>query len=267
MDLSDSLYIVTLLSRADVFLLIFVRFVGFFIIMPIFGLRNIPAMTKAAFSLLLALIVFTSGDIELVAFDDNIFGYMALIAKEFAVGLAIGYVVFMIFNFMYLSGFLTDQQIGLTMANVFDPVSLIQVPISGNLYYLLICMFFVVTGGHRMTISTICYSFKALPLGSAVVVGNSGIFSIVLDLMTQFFIIGTLLALPPIGVILVLDVALGVMARAVPRMNIFAVGMSLKIIVGLLILWVISPLFGMVYNMLYELMTQRLADIIKVMMP
>lgn len=267
MNLEGAAYLIALYARADIFLLVFVRFVGFFAIVPIFSGKNIPVMTRLGFALLLSLMVFTSGNIKFITLDDNIIGYALLILKEFIVGIIIGYVAFFVFNILYLSGFLSDQQIGLTMANVFDPISQVQVPISGNLYYFMLCAFFVVTGGHRMIISTFFYSFEALPIGTAVILNNEMLLKTMVELMVQFFIIGTLVALPVIGVILVLDVALGVMARAVPRMNIFAVGMSLKIFIGLIILWIVSPMFITVYEMIYELLTEELLKIIKVMMP
>lgn len=267
MELNGAEYIFFLLARADIFMLIFIRFIGFMVISPVFGIRNIPAMTKVGFSVLLSLLVFTSGNIESVTLEDSIIGYFLVMIKEFFVGVSIGYVVFLIFNIMYLAGFLSDQQIGLTMANVFDPVSMIQVPISGNLYYLIMCAFLVAAGAHRMLISSVFYSFEALPIGSAVVVGNSNIFAVIIELMSHFFSVGVLVALPVTGVMLVLDVALGIMARAVPKMNIFAVGMSVKVLIGLSVVWIISPMLSMVYDMLYKLITQGLVDIIKVMMP
>ena len=153
------------------------------------------------------------------------------------------------------------------MANVFDPVTQTQVPISGNLYYFVFCALFVASGSHRNVISTLFYSFKALPVGSELIIGNDKLVYLVMELMGKFFISGVMMALPVMGTILVVDVALGVLVKAAPRMNVFVVGMPLKVLVGLIIIWLIVPIFGQVFNSIFSLINEYLLSIIKVMMP
>lgn len=264
---SDGAYILAdIFSNIDVYMLIFIRFVGLLTIMPVFGGNGMPVMSKVGLSLILASIVYTSGMVADVYYTDTIIGYLYIILKEFLVGLIIGYVVYFMFNVTYFAGHLTDQQIGFSMANVFDPVTQTQVPISGNLYYFAFCALFVVSGGHRTIISTIFYSFRALPVGSEIIVGNDRLVYLIIELMGKFFVSGVMMALPVMGTILVIDVALGVLVKAVPRMNVFVVGMPLKVLVGLLAIWLIVPMFAQVFNNMFNVINEYILSIIRVMM-
>ena len=162
---------------------------------------------------------------------------------------------------------MTDQQIGYSMANVFDPMTNNQVPITGNLYYFSLCALFIINRGHHMVITAIFYSYKSLPIGKSYILGNSGLFFGIINIMVEFFKIGFLFALPIIGVILTMDVVLGVLVRAVPKMNVFVVGMPLKVIAGLATLWVIVPIFSEIYYRIYNLVSELILNSIKVMMP
>ncbi len=262
----DAQALIDIFNNTDLYMLILVRIIGFLLFMPIIGGSNGLAMVKIGLSMAIAGIIFTSGNVVDVVYTNSILGYGILIAKEFFVGAIIGYIVFFIFNSLYFAGHITDQQMGYSMSNVFDPMTNTQVPISGNLYYFTLCVLFIVNRGHHMVLSTLFYSYKALPIGSAYIVGNQGLIFGILGIMVEFFKIGFLIALPIVGVTLVLDVALGVLVRAVPKVNVFAVGMPLKVIGGLAALWFIAPVFSEVYYKIYTLISDTLLSSIKVMM-
>ena len=107
---SDGAYIlVDIFSNIDIYMLIFVRFVGLLTIMPVFGGSGMPVMSRLGLALILAGIVYTSGAVEDVYYIDSIVGYTAVILKEFIVGLIIGYIVYFMFNVTYFAGHLTDR--------------------------------------------------------------------------------------------------------------------------------------------------------------
>ncbi len=235
--------------------------------MPVIGGNNGIAMLKIGLAMAISTIVFTSGNVTEVVYVNSIMGYFMLILKEFFVGAIISYIVFFVFNSVYFTGHMTDQQIGYSMANVFDPMTNNQVPITGNLYYFSLCALFIINRGHHMVITAIFYSYKSLPIGKSYILGNSGLFFGIINIMVEFFKIGFLFALPIIGVILTMDVVLGVLVRAVPKMNVFVVGMPLKVIAGLATLWVIVPIFSEIYYRIYNLVSELILNSIKVMMP
>lgn len=259
--------LVSIFNNVDIFMLIFVRIIGLLTLLPVIGGRNIPVIARLGLSLAISGIIYSSGNVTDVVYENNIIGYAMLILKEFLVGLTISYFVFLIFNSLYLTGHLTDQQIGYSMASVFDPVSNTQVPITGNLYYFSLCALFILNKGHYMVINTIFYSYKALPIGKAFILGNNNLMELLMFGMVQFFIMGTLIALPIIGIILIMDVSLGVLVKTVPKMNVFVVGMPLKVFVGLIGVWIIMPAFSDVYVKIFTLISDFILNSIKVMIP
>lgn len=267
MDSSNAQVLIDIFSNVDIYFVIFIRIIGFISIVPIIGGSTIPVMARLGFSMFLASIVYASGNITEIYYMDTIYGYFLLLLKEFFVGFTIGFVVYFLFNLTYLAGQLSDQQIGISMASVFDPVTQTQVPIVGNLYYFVLCTFFVVNGGCRLLINALFYSYKALPIGSAVIVGNNGLFYTILEIMIVYFKLGVLIALPVIGVILVIDVVLGVLVKTVQKLNVFVVGMPLKVFVGFFSLVIIVPMFVQVYINIYSEISKYILEIIKVMMP
>nr|WP_317358301.1 flagellar biosynthetic protein FliR [uncultured Tyzzerella sp.] len=267
MNLDNAQVLIDIFNNADLYMLIFVRIIGFLVFMPVIGGNNGIAMLKIGLAMAISTIVFTSGNVTEVVYVNSIMGYFMLILKEFFVGAIISYIVFFVFNSVYFTGHMTDQQIGYSMANVFDPMTNNQVPITGNLYYFSLCALFIINRGHHMVITAIFYSYKSLPIGKSYILGNSGLFFGIINIMVEFFKIGFLFALPIIGVILTMDVVLGVLVRAVPKMNVFVVGMPLKVIAGLATLWVIVPIFSEIYYRIYNLVSELILNSIKVMMP
>ncbi len=229
-----------ILLDIDVFLLVLVRMTGLFVIVPVFGRQNVPSVMKAGFAFFSALILVNSGAAGTVAYS-SFAEYALIIVKEFAAGAGMGFVVYMVFSAIYVAGQLIDMQIGFGMVNVLDPVSNIQVPITANFYYIFSMLVFLMVKGHYMVIRALYDSFKVVPL-------NKTIFrqELPLDLIRVFgdvFITGFKIAAPITAAILMANIALGVMARAVPHLNIFILGMPVKIIVGIFIILASIPLF------------------------
>lgn len=267
MTFDNTQSLLDIFNNVDVFMLVFIRVIGIFITLPVLGGGTIPTSTKLGFSLALTGIIYSSGLIYIPPeFNiQDVVVYGMLILKEFLVGLIIGFVVFFIFNSVYFSGHLTDQQMGYSMSSVYDPISNTQVPISGNLYYFSLCALFIINKGHYMIINTIYYSYKALPIGKAFIVGNQNLTNLILYEMLQFFVIGTLFALPIIGIILIMDVSLGVLVKTVPKVNVFAVGMPLKAMAGLIALWIIVPAFSDVYVRIFSVLSELILGVVKVL--
>jgi flagellar biosynthetic protein FliR len=112
-----------------------------------------------------------------------------------------------------------------------DPTTNIQVGIFGNLYYYVLLLLLLVTGLHRYLIQAIVETFKVIPLGG--VVFTAGIYDTILGFVGDYFVIGFRIALPVFAVTLLLNVVLAILARVSPQMNMFVVGMQLKIFAGI----------------------------------
>ncbi|NLM14026.1 MAG: flagellar type III secretion system protein FliR [Epulopiscium sp.] len=251
--------------RIDIVLLVFVRFLGFFVTSPIFGGDNAPIYSKIGFSFIVSTILISTMPTMTVNYEDHILGYTILILKELTVGAIFGFLVYLILSIFYLAGQLIDYQIGFSMISVLDPLSNIQVPITGNLYYFMILTVLLITNGHHKIIQALCYSYQVLPIGEAVF--NNELVGNYIIILSDIFLIAIKVASPIIGAILILDFALGILARTAPQMNMFVVGLPLKLILGITCLIVVMPLFTMIYNYVAKELFEKLFLIIKGMIP
>lgn len=249
----------------DIFLLVLVRMTGLFVVAPIFGRRNVPTYFKIGFSFFAALILINTTAVQNVQYDDNLLSYAMLVAKEFLVGLSMGFIAYITYNAIYIAGEIIDMQVGFGIVNVMDPMSNIQVPITANVYFIVSMLVFLSIDGHHMLIKALFDSFTTLPLGTAEF--SAALTDNYISLFSSVFSTGFRIAAPIVATILIADVVLGTISRMVPQMNIFVIGMPLKIIVGLLVLVITIPAFVNVMESVFKLMNNSVVDYVKELHP
>jgi len=249
----------------EVFLMVFVRMTGLFVTAPIFGRRNLPTQVKIGFAFFNAVILSNTIPLEKVETGGGILTLAVLVAKEFLVGVVIGYVAYMIFSSIYLAGQLIDMQIGFGIVSVLDPVSNIQLPVTSNFYYILCMLVFMIIKGHHALIKALYDSYEFVPLRKAafsdVLLGD------VLKIFANTFVISFKISAPIIAAILIVDVALGVISKSIPQMNVFIVGMPLKLLIGIGLLIFTLPAFVSMIENLTSLMSSDILDILKDLVP
>lgn len=252
-----------LVNGVEIFFIVLVRVSGIFIIAPFFGRRNIPNIFKMGFSLLMTIIIVNSIQFDKFNIDESLISYTAIILKEFFVGLFLGYVAFLVFSAIYLAGQLIDMQIGFGIVNVLDPMSNIQVPITSNFYILLGTLILLVMDGHHLMIKGVYESFKILPPGN-INFGNA-LMNEVLLMFGNMFVIAVKIAAPVTCAILLTDVALGVISRAIPQLNIFIVGMPLKILIGIFVILVTISFFVVISKDLIDTIGIEMLKVMKIL--
>jgi flagellar biosynthesis protein FliR len=250
-----------ILNGIDVFILIFVRMTGLFVIAPVFGKRNIPVYFKIGFSLLLAIILVNTVKMPNLNYGDSFYEYMFWVFKELIVGITIGYVSYLVFESIYMAGQIIDMQVGFGMVNVIDPVSNIQVPITSNFYFIMSMLVFLWSNGHHVLIKALFESYTYIPIGSAVF--NNNLLNDLLRVFGNIFVLGFKIAAPITAAIMISDIALGVASKSVPQLNVFVIGMPLKIILGLLIMIITMPLFISFVDMLTNGMSNEMFNFMK----
>lgn len=250
-----------IINGFDMFLLVFVRMTGLFVVAPIFGRRNIPTYFKVGFSFFISLILVNTIPLQSLQYDENIISYAFLVAKEFIVGLSIGFVAYLVFTAIYIAGEVIDMQIGFGIVNIMDPINNIQVPVTSNVYFIITMLLFLSINGHHVLIRTLYYSFDSLPVGSASF--NNNLVNGLMDLFGTVFSTGIKIAGPILAAILIADIALGTISKMVPQINIFVIGMPLKIGVGLVVLMITIPMFIAVMESIFELMETGMLDYLK----
>jgi flagellar biosynthesis protein FliR len=246
------------------FLLVFVRVTCFFISAPLWMERQIPAPFKLGFAFFTSIIVV--GIIDVPKELDLNGTYYLLIVKEIAVGLCLGVFAGFLFYAVELAGTFVDLQSGFAMASMFNPQSGIQEPITGRLYYILAIVFFLSVNGHHILIQGVMASFKWIPVNAWLPQGVSGnLVSFSLDITKNMFWIAFLIAAPLVGSIFLVDIALGILAKTAPQMNLFVVGVPVKMIVHFIVLYVTLPAFFYVLGKLVTIMTQSLENILRLL--
>lgn len=230
-----------MLNQTALFLLVFARISGIFTAMPFLGSHNIPVYAKAGLSLLIAYIVFPLVLASRVAIPTGFLPYMALVASEFLLGLIFGFVSSLIMQAIQMAGHVLDMQIGFGIVNVFDPQFGQQIPLLGNFKYILALMLFLSINGHHVLLAAIAGSFKSVPVGG--VVFPPALAAFILDLVSGAFALAFKLTVPVLLALLLTDVAMGILARTMPQMNIFVIGVPCKIIVGIFTLTMAIPFF------------------------
>jgi flagellar biosynthetic protein FliR len=158
-----------------------------------------------------------------------------------AVGLTIGFAARLVFAAFDLAGEVIGLQMGLGFATFFDPQTSAQVPVIGQYLGLLAILVFLSINGHALLLSTLIESFSILPIGTLGLDSNG--FSAFARWGAQIFLIGFTLALPVIATLLIANFGIGIISRAAPQMNIFAVGFPFTLLVGFIALYLMIPYF------------------------
>lgn len=232
------------------FLLIFFRLTSFFLIAPIFSMRGVPNTFKLGFAFFISLLVIQVIGINMqVAFDST---YILLILKEIIVGLLLGFVAALFLYALQIAGGLIDLMMGFAMANVIDPQTGAQSPIMGNFKYMFAILVLLVTDGHHLLLRGILNSYFLIPVHKFVPIADGILANGLITLFVKSFAISLQIAAPIAGSIFLVDVALGLISRTVPQMNMFVVGIPVKILSTFLLLLLVLPGFGYVLNQLFS---------------
>lgn len=235
------------------FLLVLTRVSGIFILSPFLGSRNIPVQVRisaaVAITLVLYPVVLEMTDAGL-AIPETLVGYALAVLTELFIGWMIGFAASLTFTMVHMAGQILDMQVGFGMVNVVDPTSGQQVPIIGSFKYNLALIAFLVSNGHHLLLSGLFESFRLVPVLGAHL--QATLVQLVMDFTAGIYLSGLKIALPVVAAILLTEVALGVLARTMPQMNIFVVGIPLKICVGLFILMMTIPFFIMFMDVAFN---------------
>ena len=231
-------------------LLITVRIASFVFVAPFFSQGGVPAQAKIGLSFLVAVILF-----QVVPTPEQVYtgvlGFGVAVLKEGITGLLIGFAAYICNSIVVYAGNIIDMDIGLSMAQQYNPEMSMQMTATGNLYFYIIFALFIATGMDRYILRVACDSFYVVPIGGAVFDWDTLLLSMA-TYMADLFIIAFRIFLPVFAVIMIMNSILGVMAKVAPQMNMFSIGIQLKILVGYTVLFLMVFLFPSVANMVFD---------------
>lgn len=247
-----------------VFLLVLVRLTSFFMIAPIFALQGVPNTFKLGLAFFIALISFSTLTVESsIVFD---LSYVFYILKEVAIGLSIGFVAALLVYTSQIAGAIIDFQMGFMMANLVDPQTGAQIPVMGNFKYIITILFLLSVDGHLMMLEGVMRSYEIVAVDTMFVpLGSDQMAGFITDLFVQVFLIAFQIALPIAGSLFLVEISLGVLARTVPQVNVFVVGLPIKILLGLILLFITLPVFIFALHGVSQRMIEAMGQMIQIL--
>lgn len=246
----------------EYFLMILVRVASFVYIAPFFGMNNTPNRVKIGLS------VFTSIILYQVMMPKNpleysgVIEFAIIVLKEGITGLLIGFAANICNSIVLLSGKIIDMEIGLAMMDVFDPSSNQQVAITGQFYNYLIMMLLIITNMHHYILRALIDSYQVIPVNGTVFQWDH-LLETMTTYMVDLMVIGFRVVLPIFATSMILNCILGIMAKVAPQMNMFAVGIQLKILLGFTIMFLTISLLPSISNAVFREMKKMIVSIIE----
>lgn len=227
----------------------FSRASGLVMSAPVFQSRFIPPQVKMVFAFMLALVIApfirTEPELEHFTFIMAVFS----LVQEILVGLIMGFMVNLTFYAIQFSGYLMDVPMGFGVINILDPSTGTEMPLLGQFNYILAIIIFLAIDGHHTLIKSLIQSYSVVkPAALFLHKETVGLF---VQAFAQMFFLGLKISLPILGTIFLTDVALGIVAKLVPQINVFMIGFPVKIVLGLFILTLFIPLYIILLESLF----------------
>lgn len=247
------------------FLLLLCRLTAFFVIAPIFSGYGVPAHFKVGLATLIALLVVgVQSPPEQIAFDWH---FPLLVMQETFIGMSIGFIAMLFLTALQVAGTAIDVQMGFMIANVFDPQTGAQTPLMGSLKYLFAVLIFLSLNGHHMLLDGVMMSMQVAPVGRTPVFSwDSGSLAQLMTLsFNDMFLMAFKIAAPIVASLFLVDVGLGVIARTVPQMNIFVVGLPVKIMASFTVLLLVLPGFVWLFERLFQHIAMTMRELINLL--
>ena len=239
------------------FLLASVRIVAWMAVVPPFSSRSIPAMAKVILSLALAFLVAPA--MAAAEVPTTLPGIVLVVGTQALVGLAMGFLTFLLFAAVAAAGSLIDVFGGFALAQGFDPLSMNMNTVFGKFHQMLVTVLLFATGGHLLVVGGLLKTFEMLPIGRMPEIDGGP------DLLTTafrlFFVIAVQVALPMVAVLFVADLGLALMTKVAPQLNAINVMFPAKIGMTLILIGFSFPVLPGVVRRLVELSMQAMARV------
>ena len=236
-----------LLALAEQYYWPFIRMSALFLAAPIFGASTFPVRARLLLALGVTALVTPAlppaPQVDVLSPAGLLLG-----AQQVVIGVAMGFIVQLVFAAAVVAGQSLAMTMGLGFAMSVDPQNGVQVPVLSQLYVILATLLFLAVDGHLLLIRALADSFTLLPVGMYAF--SDTFFLNIAMLGSQMFISALLLALPALTAVLLINIAFGVITRAAPQLNIFAVGFPVTIFAGFVfILLTMPPVFALLIDM------------------
>ncbi|WP_328988158.1 flagellar biosynthetic protein FliR [Thiorhodovibrio winogradskyi] len=227
----------------------FVRISAMLLVAPIFGARGVNTRMRMGMGLLLAMVIAPQLPTPPLIDVISMRGLIVAI-QQVLIGIAMGFVLQMVFSALTQAGESMALSMGLGFASVIDPAAGVQVPIVSQFFVIIATLLFLAMNGHLVLLEMLLLSFSSMPIGDGGLTADD--LWALLSFGSTMFAGALLIALPAVAGLLMVNLAMGVVARTAPQLNIFAVGFPVMMLAGFVLLSILLP---SLFARLGELMT------------
>ena len=226
-------------QELTLFLFINARVGGFVLFNPLFGRNNIPAAFRGGMAMVLSWFV-----MGVTTQRVDIPGTLPELGLTLLLELGLGFLLGMAVNFFFyipqLAGNMVDTQMGMTMNQMYDPGTSSNMSVTGQILNVLMTLLFFAAGGHYTLLRIFLTSEEIVPLGAAAL--RLPAVNYLLELFIECTVLGVKLCMPILAAELIAQVGMGVLMKVIPQINVFAINIELKVLVGLvMLLFLITP--------------------------
>jgi flagellar biosynthesis protein FliR len=248
-----------------IFTLVFLRIGAMLVMIPVMGERSVPVRVKAGLALLISLIVFPSvrAEIPHLQADAELIALALAMAGEALIGVIIGFAARIVFAGIQFAGDMIGMQMGFSIVNVIDPLSSTQVSVMSEFQYLVAMLVYLSIDAHHTFIYAMMDSYRVISPFDYHFSGS--LIQSLLLFSKGLFVIAVKVSAPVMAVLLFTNVALGVVARTVPQINVFIVGMPLQIAAGLIIFGLSMPVFVLLVQRALQSLTAEVHTLLRLM--
>lgn len=222
-------------SGLYLFELILMRMTGFVAFNPLYGRSSFPALAKAGLTLVLSVFVFGITDAA-PAPPVSVLTLALPLLLELGIGLALGFLMRFVFAVVQVGGEVIDTQMGITMAQIYDASSQASMTVTGSLLNVLLALDFFAENGHYTLMRILLTSGELVPYGTAML-GEAAAARMV-ELFAACMVLAVKLAMPILAAELLGEVGMGILMKVIPQINAFVINIELKVVIGLLLLFV-----------------------------
>lgn len=253
------------LAELEYFLLVFMRVASFVFVAPFFSTKGVPNNVKIGLSVFVAYIMYNFGPEHIYPEYNTVLGYCIIVLKEVSVGLLIGLAAQLCTSVVLFAGRIIDMEVGLSMANVFDPTTNQQSSISGVLLQYGVMLILYTTGLHRYLLKALMETFTLIPVNGTHINTDKLLMSLI-TFLGDYIAIGFRICLPVFASITLMNIVLGLLAKLAPQMNMFSVGIQLKLLAGISVIAITMGMLPDICNFISTQIQQMVVSMVEGMM-
>ena len=247
----------------EVGLRILVRVASFMYSAPFFSMSNTPSRVRVGLAFFISVLLYQSGPKQEIVYD-TLIGYSIIVMKEAVTGFLIGFGANLCTAVVAFAGQVADMEMGLSMASLFDPTTKQQTTITGVYYNYMVLLLLMISGMHRYLLKAMAETYELIPVNGSVL-HDEALLQALISFMGDYIIIGFRICLPIFAVMILLNAILGIMAKVSPQLNMFAVGIQMKMLVGFCILFATTAMLPDAAGFIYDQMKRMIVSFVKVM--